>query len=188
MPLDNVLQEITKKGEEEVKKIEIETKKEVEKILAEAKAEAELILRKAREEAEKQGEALRKQEISSLNLELKRMMLAKQKEITEEVFKKLRQKIGSMDQKTKEEVLKFLIEKNAKNGMLIYVRKEDEGIVKEIIKNLKLNLKIAGNISGLGGIVLEEPSGEVRINLTFDELLSQLYEKKLAEVAKVLFG
>lgn len=188
MPLDAVLREITAKGEEEVKRIEAETKKEVEKILAEAKSDAELILKRAREEAEKEGEAIRRQEISSLNLELKRMMLGKQKEITDEVFRKLKQKISEMDEKTRESILKSLIERNAKEGMLVYVRKEDEEIVKKLIKMKKLGLKIAGNISALGGIILEKPDGEVRINLTFDEMLSQLYEKKLGEVAKVLFG
>ncbi|MDI9642556.1 MAG: V-type ATP synthase subunit E [Archaeoglobales archaeon] len=188
MPLDTLIQEITKKGEEEVKRIENETKREVEKILADAKAEAELILKRAREEAEKDGEALKRQEISSLNLELKRVQLSKQKEITEEVFRRLRQKISEMDEKTRKMVLKSLIEKNAKDGMRLYVRKEDEEIVKEILKKVKLQLQLAGNISALGGLILEEPSGDVRVNLTFDELLSSLYDKKLAEVAKILFG
>lgn len=188
MPLDAVLREIKIKGDEEVRKIEEETRKEVERIISEARAEAEAILKKAKEEAEREGEALRKQEISSLNLEMKRLMLAKQKEITDEVFKLLRKKIAEMDEKTRRSILKTLIEKNAKDNMNVYVRKEDEKMVKEIIKELKLSLKIAGNISALGGIVLEDPSGEVRINLTFDELLAQLYEKKLNEVAKTLFG
>ncbi|MFN3384287.1 MAG: V-type ATP synthase subunit E [Archaeoglobaceae archaeon] len=188
MPLETILKEITRKGEEEVRRIEEETRKEVDKIIKEAKAEAEAILKRAKEEAEKEGEALRKQEISSLNLELKRAMLAKQKEITEEVFKLLRKKVLEMDESTRKGILKTLITKNAKNGMKIFVRKEDETLVKVILKELKLNLTIAGNITALGGVILEDPSGEVRINLTFDELLSQLYEKKIGEVAKILFG
>mgnify|MGYP001772569850 CR=1 FL=1 len=188
MPLETVLKEIERKGGEEVRRIEEETKKEVEKILAEAKAEAAAILRKAKEEAEKEGEALRKQEISSLNLELKRSMLAKQKEISEEVFRLLRKRILEMDENTRKSILKSLISKNARNGMKVFVRKEDEALVKSILKELKLHLTIAGNITGLGGVLLEDPSGEVRINLTFDELLSQLYEKKISEVAKILFG
>ena|GEM_PF-342170 len=188
MPLDAVLKEIRIKGEEEVKRIEEEAKREVEKIIKEAKIEAEALIKKAKEEAEKEGEALRKQEISSLNLEMKRLMLAKQKEITDEVFKMLRKKIAEMDEKMRKELIKTLIEKNAKDNMNLYVRKEDEKIVREILEELKMNLKIAGNISALGGIIIEDPSGEVRVNLTFDELLNQLYEKKLNEVAKVLFG
>ncbi len=188
MPLETVLKEITRKGEEEVKRIEEDAKKEVERIIKEAKAEAETILKKAKEEAEKEGEALRKQEISSLNLELKRTMLGKQKEITEEVFKLLKQRILEMDEGTRKNILKSLISKNAKNGMKLFVRKEDEALIRSILKELKLNLTIAGNITGLGGFVLEDPSGEVRINLTFDELLSQLYERKIGEVAKSLFG
>ncbi|WP_202319643.1 V-type ATP synthase subunit E [Archaeoglobus neptunius] len=187
MPLDRVLQEIQQKGEEEVRKIREEAEKEVEKILARAKAEAEEILKKAREEAEKEAEALRKQEISSVKLEMKRELLNVQKEILEDVFNLLRQKIRDMDVDTRKKLLKTLLEKNASAGMVVYSRKEDEEIVKELIKDMKLDVKYGGNIECIGGIVLEDATGDVRINMTFDELVSQIYEQKMSEVSKLLF-
>ncbi len=187
MSLEKVLQEIQKEGEEAVRKIREETEKEVNAILAEAKEEAEKILKKAREEAEKEAEALRKQEISSLNLEMKRLLLNKQKEIVEEVFNLLRQRIREMDEDTRKKLIEKLL-KSASPGMLVYSRKEDEELVKSLIQQLKLDVKYAGNVECLGGIVFEDPSGEVRINLTFDEFLNQLYEQKLSEVSKILFG
>jgi V/A-type H+-transporting ATPase subunit E len=188
MPLESVLEEINKKGEEEVRKIKEETEKEVERILAEAKEDAEEILKKAREEAEKETEALRRQEISSVNLEMKRMMLSKQKEIVEHVFELLQQRVREMDNETRKKVIKALLSKNASPKMLVYSRKEDEDIVKSAIEELKLDVNYAGNVDCLGGIILEDPSGEVRINLTFDELISQIYDQKLSEVSKILFG
>ncbi len=188
MPLEPVLEEIYKKGEETVRKIEEEAKKEAERIIAEAKEQAEEILKKAREEAEKEAEALKKQELSSISLEMKRMLLNKQKEIVESVFDLLKQRVQEMDEETRKKLIKTLLSKNASPGMLVYSRKEDEDIVKSVIDELKLDLKYAGNIDCLGGVILEDPSGEVRINLTFDELLSQVYEQKLSEVSKILFG
>jgi V/A-type H+-transporting ATPase subunit E len=188
MPLEPVLEEIQKRGDETVKKIKEEAEKEAEKIIEEAKREAEEILKRARYEAEREGEALKKQEISAVTLEMKRLLLNKQKEIVEQVFDLLRQKVRDMDEGTRKEIIKKLLSKNASPGMLVYSRKEDEGIVKDALKELKLDLNYAGNIECIGGIILEDPKGEVRINLTFDELLNQVYEQKLAEVSKILFG
>ncbi len=188
MPLDRVLQEIQQKGEEEVKRIREEAEREVERILAEAKAEAEEILKRAREEAEKEAEALRKQEISSVKLEMKRELLNVQKEILEEVFNLLRQRVREMDEETKRKLLKILLERNAANGMIVYSRSEDEELVKTLIKELKLDISYGGNIECIGGIVLEDASGDVRINLTFDELVNQIYEQKMSEISKILFG
>jgi len=188
MPLEKVLQEIQQKGEEEVRKLKEEAEREVERILAEARAEAEEILKRARDEAEKEAEALRKQEISSVKLEMKRELLNKQKDILESVFDLLRQRVREMDEETRKKLLRTLLERNASPGMLVYSRKEDEEIVKSLAKELKIDLKYAGNVECLGGVILEDPSGEVRVNLTFDELINQVYEQKMSEVSKILFG
>ncbi len=188
MPLEVILEEINRKGEEIVRKIREEAEKEIERIKAEAQEEAKRIIEKAKEEATKEAEALRKQEISSVNLEMKRLMLNKQKEIVENVFELLKQRLAEMDDETKKKVLKALISRNAQDGMKIYSKKEDEGIVKEIIKELGVKVEYAGNVDCIGGVILEDPSGDVRINLTFDELMSQVYEQKLSDVSKILFG
>jgi len=187
MPLDKVLQEIQQKGEEEVRRIREEAEKEVEKILAEAKAEAEKILKKAREDAEKEAEAIRKQEISSVKLEMKRELLNVQKEILEDVSNLLKQKVRDMDEETRKKIISKLLEKNASPGMVVYSRKEDEDIVKGLIKELKLDVKYGGNVECIGGVILEDTAGDIRLNLTFDELVNQVYEQKLSEVSKLLF-
>ena len=188
MPLEALLEEISRKGEENVKRIREETEREIERIKAEAKEKANEILKKAKEEAEKEAEALRKQEISSVNLEMKRMMLNKQKELVEEVFNLLRQRVREMDEETRRKLIKALLSKNAAPGMKVFSRKEDEELVKEVMKELNIDLEYAGNVECLGGVILEDPSGDVRINLTFDELVDELYEQKLSDVSKILFG
>lgn len=188
MPLESVLEEITKKGEEVVNKILQEAEDESNRIISEAKEEAKKILEKVRSETEKEIEALRRQEISSLNLEMKRSLLNKQKEIVEQVFGIVKQRILEMDAETKKKLLKNLIGKSAKNGMKIYCRRGDEAIVKSLLRELKLNLILAGNIDCLGGVILEDPTGEIRINLTFDQIFSRVYEQKMSEISKILFG
>jgi len=187
MPLEAVLEEIRKKGDEQVQQILDEAKKEAEEIIAEAKAEAEEILKRAREEAEKEAERLKRQEISSVNLEMKRLLLNKRKEILEEVLKLVEDRIRKMDPEEKKKLLEKLINSCELEEAVVYSNKDDENIVREIISNKK-GYRYGGNINCLGGVILESTDGEVRINLTFDDLLAQVYESKMSEVSKILFG
>ncbi len=188
MPLDNVIQEIYEKGREQVESILREAENEAEKIIAEAKREAEEILKKAREDAEKEAENLRRQEVSSVSLEMKRLFLNKQKELLESVFDLTKQRVREMDEAERKKLLEVLIKNNAQDGMIIYSRKEDEGVVKEIIDNLGKKIEYGGNVNCLGGVILEDSKEGIRINLTFDELLNQLFEQEMSEVSKILLG
>ena len=187
MPLEAVLEEIRKKGDEQVQQILDEAKKEAEEIIAEAKVEAEEILKKAREEAEKEAERLKRQEISSVNLEMKRLLLNKRKEILEDVLKLVEDRIRKMDPEEKKKLLEKLINSCELEEAVVYSNKDDENIVREVISNKK-GYRYGGNINCLGGVILESTDGEVRINLTFDDLLAQVYESKMSEVSKILFG
>ncbi len=188
MPLDSVVQEIYKRGEEEAKKIVEEAKKEAERIIAEAEEKVKDILEKARIEGQKEAEALRRQELSSARLEMKRKLLNKQREILEAVFQSVKERIKGMDLETKKRIYTSLIKNHASEGVVIYSNREDEDLVKSIIQELGINAKYGGNIECLGGIIIESPEGELRVNLTFEELLNQLYEQKVSELSKMLFG
>jgi len=188
MPLDNIVQEIYKKGEEQVQAIISEAKSEAEKIIKEAEEKAKEILEKARKEGEKEAEALRRQEISSVRLEMKRELLNKQREVLEAVFKAVEERVKNMDLETKKKIYSALLKQYAIDNMVIYSNKDDEDLIKSLIQELGLNAKYGGNIECLGGVVIESSDGEVRINLTFEELLNQLYEQKMSELSKMLFG
>jgi V/A-type H+-transporting ATPase subunit E len=188
MPLDNVIGEIYEKGKEQVENILKEAEKEAESIINEAKREAEEILRKAREEAEKEAQNLRKQEVSSVSLEMKRLYLNKQKELLESVFDLARQRIREMGESDRKKLLEELIAKNAQDGMAVYSREEDEKVVREILSRLDKKLEYGGNVNCLGGIILENSEEGIRINLTFDEILNQLFEQEMGEVSKILLG
>jgi len=188
MPLDSVVQEIYKKGEEQAQSIINEAKKEAERIIAEAEEKVKEILERARIEGQREAEALRRQELSSVRLEMKRKLLNKQREVLEAVFQSVRERIKGMDLETKKKVYTALLKNHAIEGMVVYSNREDEDLVKSIIQELGLNARYGGNIECLGGVVIESSEGELRVNLTFEELLNQLYEQKMSELSKMLFG
>lgn len=187
MSLDTLVEEIRKKSDDQVKEIKDEGQKEADSIISEAKEEANKILEDARKDAEDEAERLRRQEVSGLNLEMKREALAKRKELPEQVFEKLQEKVKGMDADTKKKLISSLIKNNASSGDVIYSNKDDESIVKDVVSSIN-DVEYGGNVDCLGGVIVESKGGEVRINLTFDEMLNQLYDDKMNEVTKILFG
>lgn len=184
MTLEPVIEEITRKGHLEIAEIRREAEKKAEEIIAEAKEKAEEIIKKAKAEAEREVERLRKQEISGIKLEMKKEELAKKKDVVERVREKLIEKIRNMGESEREELLKKLISKYDQDGFKVYSSKKDEEIVKKLVKKMEY----AGNIECLGGIILESADGSYRINLTFDNIVEEVFEDKMKDIHKILFG
>lgn len=182
MPLEPIIEEITRKGQLRVSEIRSEAEREASKIIEEAKEKSEELLKKAREEAEREAERLRKQEIAAVNLELKREELNKKKEVLDEVYSKLIERLRNMDDEEKKKILSKIIEKHGRDGYRVYSNKEDESIVRELT-----SMEYAGNIHCVGGVIIESPDGSFRINMTFDELVKGIYESKMKEVSDMLF-
>ncbi len=183
MPLEPIIEEIIRKGHQQVSEISRSAEEEAERIISEAKDESKEILKKAREEAEKEAERLRRQEISGINLEMKKEELLRKREVVEKVYQLLVEKVENLDDSEREELLRRILDKYEDEGYLVYSNKRDEEIVKKISK-----LEYAGNIDCIGGVILESKDGEYRINLTFDNLLREVYESKMKEVYEKLFG
>ncbi len=182
MPLEPIIEEITRKGQLRVSEIRSEAEKEASQIIEEAKEKAEELLKKAREEAERESERLRKQEIAAVNLELKREELNKRKEVLDEVYSRLIERLRNMDAEERKKILSKIIEKYGMDGYRIYSNKEDEELVKKLT-----NMEYAGNINCVGGVIIESPDGSFRINMTFDELVKGIYEGKMKEISDMLF-
>ena len=183
MGLDSVLEEITKEGRAKIEEIRQEARNEADKILKEAEREVEELLEKAKQEAEREAERRKRQEISATNLEVKRRLLTKKKEVLDEVLERLREKIANLPEKERKKLLKAILQKHGDKGVKVYCSERDQKEVKKLSK-----LEVAGTIECIGGVILENEDGSVRLNYTFDEILQQVYEKNIKEVSERLFG
>ena len=182
MGLDSVLQEITKEGRVKAEEIRQEAEREAERILKEAEREIEEMLERARQEAEREAERRKRQEISATNLEVKRRLLTKKKEVLDEVLERLREKIANLPDKERRELLKTILQKHGDKGVRVYCSEKDQKDVKRISK-----LEVAGTIDCIGGVIIENEDGSIRLNYTFDEILQQVYDKNIKEVSERLF-
>ncbi|MDG6244695.1 MAG: V-type ATP synthase subunit E [Methanolobus sp.] len=167
---------------------------EVARLNREADAEASLIIEDARQAAKKvMGERLamaeddarkmRQQEISSANLEVKRTLLNARKELLEDVYTRAERSIAAFSPEKNEELLRVIIMKNEAGGKRIYSNAASEEIVRKLS-----SLEYAGNIDCLGGVVIENEDGTVRLDYTYDVILKSVSEQLLKQTSDILFG
>jgi len=83
----------------------------------------------------------------------------------------------------KEELLKNIINKYEASGARVYSSKDSEDIVKKLT-----SLSYAGNLDAIGGIVLENEDGTVRLDFTYDSILKNVYERSLKQISDILYG
>ncbi|RZB31051.1 MAG: V/A-type H+/Na+-transporting ATPase subunit E [Candidatus Argoarchaeum ethanivorans] len=183
MGLETVVAGIIEKGKEQTKVILQEADEEVTGILKKAKGEAE----KEREELEDavraEAEQLKKQEISSAHLRVKREALNARQAMFEEVQKNVADRIGSISDEKNAKFLEALLKKHATAGSRIYSNKKDKTLVERISK-----LEYAGSIDCLGGVVIESSDRTVQYDYTYDTILQDINEKSLKQVSGMLLG
>jgi V/A-type H+-transporting ATPase subunit E len=183
MGLDIVVKDIQEGARAEVSRIKAEGDAKASEITNEAKEVQKKMLGDSLAKAEEDLQNLHQQVISSANLEVKRITLNKRKELLDQVYNQTIEKIKSMPASKKEELLKHILSKNEASGARAYSSKDSEQIVKKLT-----SLNYAGNIDSIGGVVLENEDGTVRLDFTYDSILENVYEHSLKQMSDILYG
>ncbi len=183
MGLEAIVEEIKAKGKAEAQKVNQETALEVSKIIADARAGAAKTKAAKEEAVKKEIERIRQQDLSSANLEVKKAKLNARKEILDEVYEEAKKMISMLPAETTQKILKSIIEKNQAGCSKIYSRNIDRASVSKITK-----LEYAGEIGGIGGIVMENADGSVVLDFKYDMILKNVSEQSLKQVSDILFG
>jgi V/A-type H+-transporting ATPase subunit E len=183
MGLDIVIKDIQNGAQAEVSKIKAEADAKVSEILNEARDAQKKMLGDSLAQAEENLKNYNQQVISSANLDVKRIRLNKRKNLIEQVYNKTFESIKSMPASKAEKLLNVLIEKHEAEGVRIYSNKNSEAIIKKLS-----SLSYAGNIDCIGGIVLENEDGTVRLDFAYDSILKNVYERSLKQISDILYG
>jgi len=183
MGLEHVKQEIIDQADAEAKKI-----------IADAKAEAKKELERSHsiiDACEKEGEITLKKEIAaleqkhyaSMKMQEKKILFQQKKEILAGIFTDARVSLQKISQSPRSKILRLLFDRASKQCVCarVYCAKNDVGIMKKLCKQV-----IPQNM--ISGLIVENQDKSVRIDYTFDSLLTSLEEKKLQEVAAILFA
>jgi V/A-type H+-transporting ATPase subunit E len=183
MGLDVIVEEIKAKGKAEADRISSETYQEISNIISDAQSQA-LNIKTAKEGAvKKEIERLRQQELSSAHLEVKRAILNARKELLDEAYENARDAIHKLPNGKNQKILAAIIKKNENNSAKIYSVKKDEAIIKKLTK-----LTYAGEVNGIGGVIIENEDGTEYLDFRFDTILKNVSEQSLKQVSLILFG
>ena len=183
MGLETVVKDIMDAAQAEVTQLDSEADAEATAILDEAKQSAKKIMGESLAKAEDDIKKIRQQEISSANLEVKRTLLNARKDVLEKVYTQTEESIAAFSPEKNKELLTALLEKYGASGKRIYSNAESEEIVKELS-----SLEYAGNIECLGGVIIENEDGTVRLDYTYDVILKSVNEQLLRQTSDILFG
>ncbi|VVB68078.1 V-type ATP synthase subunit E [uncultured archaeon] len=182
MALDAVVESILATSKDKVAQINGEANQEADRILNEARERAAEI--KSRKEAEVGHitEAIERREISSANLEVKRSELNIHKYLMEKARIKLLEKIQALPKKENEALLKKMLEPYDLKDMKVYSNKKDEAFVSSLASNY------GGNLDIIGGVVVESKDAALRYDLTYETLAREVFNNRMKEVSRILFG
>ncbi|WP_440946900.1 V-type ATP synthase subunit E [Methanosarcina sp. T3] len=183
MGLEIVIKDIQEGARAEVSRIKAEGDAKASEITNEAKEVQKKMLGDSLAKVEEDLQKLHQQVISSANLEVKRITLNKRKELLDNVYSQTVESIKSMPASKKEALLKHLINEYEASGARIYSSKASEETVRKLS-----SLTYAGNIDCIGGVVLENEDGTVRLDYTYDSILKNVYERSLKQISDILYG
>jgi V/A-type H+-transporting ATPase subunit E len=182
MALDAVVESVLATSKEKVAQITSEADQEVARTLNEPRERAADIKSRKDVEVGHVTEAIERREISSANLEVKRSELNVHKDLTEQVRAKVLEKIRNLPKKENEALLKKSLEPFDLKDMKVYSNKRDEAFVSSLAPNY------GGNLDIIGGVVVESKDGALRYDLTYETLAREVFNNRMKEVSRILFG
>jgi len=182
MALDAVVESVLATSKDKVAQINSEADQEVARILNEARERAAEIKSRKEVEVGHAIEAIERREISSANLEVKRSELNVYKDLTEQVRARFLEKIKNLPKKENEAMLKKMLEPFDLKDMKVYSNKRDEAFVSSLAPNY------GGNLDIIGGAVVESKDGALRYDLAYETLAREVFNNRMKEVSRIIFG
>ena len=185
MALDSVKMEISKSAEASAAAIKAEADAEIAKIMAEADAQIAVIEENEKKRLEEAIERLGRQEISSAELESKKIVLAKKKEILEKAFDGALASLENAPADKKLEQYKQMV--NASKDVIkkpkAYLAPGDKFTAEELGVS---SVAVDGRITG--GIILEDEEGDVQIDMQYRTILQTIWDREIKSLSDILFG
>ncbi|MBI3036217.1 hypothetical protein HYY73_00450 [Candidatus Woesearchaeota archaeon] len=184
MGLEKVKQEILERAKAEADKAVDDAKSEAKAVMKSAEKQVTVYERVMEEDLEALSNAVKRREVASAELELKKQLLSAKSGLIEGVFGEARKKLGSLSDKKRESHITALLDSARKemNVSVVQCSGKDARFLDSS------GLKVVRNDSMLGGIIAESPDGKLRIDYSYETVLGQVKSKVLGDVAKILFG
>jgi V/A-type H+-transporting ATPase subunit E len=182
MALEDVKKEIIEKAEKEAKVILAEAKTKEKEVLTKANGELDLLKITKSAETKATVEALRKREISTANLNAKKVVMETKKEVLDQAFDKAIDSIKSMTDAKKKTLLNKILDKASKEIDVEYIYCNSKDV--KLITAGKQKI-LAKNM--IGGLILESKDKSIVLDYSFDTMIENVRSKNLQQIAGILF-
>ena len=185
MALDNVTKEIAASADRQVSDIESQTRTEVRAILAEADAAISDMKEKEDKKLKEAVERLKRQEISSAELESKKIVLSKKREILAKAFETVLADLESAPRDVKLERYKEMVDsaKAVIGKPKAVISEKDDFTAKELgVKSVEKDQKIRA------GLILQSEDGTVEVDMQYETILQEIWDREIKALSDILFG
>lgn len=179
MSLNKVVDDILHKGEEKKREIvRLGEKERDEQVL-----QAEKRIEENRAKEEKRTGSLitqmEQQELSSAELESKKILLAAQRRALEELKEQALAELAKYPADKRKKLYSKLVAKAKKDlgECYVYSSKDDKALLQ-----LPAGMAGGGVIDCIGGLVFESKDRSIRLDFRFESLLEEIWNKKLQEI------
>ncbi|MDO8740496.1 MAG: V-type ATP synthase subunit E family protein [Candidatus Woesearchaeota archaeon] len=181
MGLEELKQEIIGSANKSADAIISEAKSEADKTLNQIEQKIDLFRKKLNEDRKSAASAMEKTIRAMADSECRKAMLEKKKEIMESVFEAAKAALSGLGSEKREQHIASLL-KTAKSEIeaaKFFCSSKDA----KYLNGLKCE-----NADILGGLIAENKDGTIRVDYSYETLLSDVKEHSMQEVAKILFG
>lgn len=183
--MDEVINNITDSAQVKARELSAEAEKERSAILKQADDKIAAKRLAQQKDLETALKRLKQQEISSAELEAKRIVLNAKKDVMDRSFQVALDSLLSMDEGNRGRMYRKILEggKTVIQSPKVYCPRGES--------------KLISGVAGLGtveetdmetGLVLEDATGNVRLDYRFRVLLESVWDKELKNVSNILFG
>ncbi len=185
MALANVTQEILSDADTKAAAIRAEANAEIVKITADADAKIAELKDKEDKRLKEAIESLNRQELSSAELESKKIVLAKKKELLAEAFDGMLadlENASSADKLAHYKAMVKVAEGIIANPKAIMSANDDFTAadlgVSSVVKDERIS----------SGLILQSEDGSVEIDMQYSTLLKSVWDREIKAVSEILFG
>ncbi len=185
MALDNVLKEIIASADARVRDIQAQQAAEIRRIEAEADAAIAEMKEKEDKKLKDAVELLRRQEISSADLESKKIVLSKKKDILAKVFEDA---LGELENAPADDKLRhYKAMVVAASGVIespkAFISADDRFTAAELgVSSVEADPRIRA------GVILQSADGTEEVDMQYETLLRTIWDREIKALSDILFG
>ncbi len=191
MGLDAVIAEIKEKGQNEADAIIQGGNSRKDELLGAAKQKIELLKQSVKDEVEKNLSQIISQEEAAAHLVVKRQILNTQKDLMDQVYSQVLEKILEMPESFHKEAITSLLrkaEEEIPKGKVSCALR-DEKIRKKLLEESEFSAYKCGSIIEIdGGVIVESNDGQLQVDYSYRTFLNQVWESGLKDASDLLFA